>query len=103
MRRREVIAAIGTAAAWPLRARAQQVSQLRRLGVLVTTGQSDPEWNAERTAFLEAMQSLGWTDGANVRIDYRFAAGDRGPPRGFRQGAGGLEAGRAPRQEHDRG
>jgi ABC-type uncharacterized transport system substrate-binding protein len=77
MRRREVIAGIGTAAAWPLRARAQQVRQLRRLGVLVTTGESDPEWKTERTAFLEAMQSLGWTDGANVRIDYRFAAGDR--------------------------
>jgi putative tryptophan/tyrosine transport system substrate-binding protein len=77
MRRREVIAAIGTAAAWPLRAGAQQVRQQRRLGVLVTTGESDPEWKTERTAFLEAMQSLGWTDGANVRIDYRFAAGDR--------------------------
>ena len=51
--------------------------QLRRLGVLVTTGESDPEWKTERTAFLEAMQSLGWTDGTNVRIDYRFAAGDR--------------------------
>jgi ABC-type uncharacterized transport system substrate-binding protein len=77
MRRRAFITAIGTAAAWPLRARAQQVRQLGRLGVLVTTGESDPEWKTERTAFLEAMQSLGWTDGANVRIDYRFAAGDR--------------------------
>ena len=77
MRRREVIAGIGAAAAWPLRARAQQARQLRRLGVLVTTGENDPEWGTERTAFLEAMQSLGWTDGVNVRVDYRFAAGDR--------------------------
>src|SRR5215207_11713425 len=77
MRRRKVIAAIGAAAAWPLAARAQQARLLRRLGVLVTTGENDPEWKSERTAFLEAMQSLGWTDGANLRIDYRFAAGDR--------------------------
>ena len=78
MRRREVIAAlVGAAAAWPLTACAQQPRQRRRLGVLVTTGENDPEWKTERTAFLEAMQSLGWTDGANLRIDYRFAAGDR--------------------------
>jgi len=77
MRRREVIAVIGAAAAWPLAGRAQQARQLRRLGVLVTTGENDPEWGTERSAFLEAMQSLGWADGANLRIDYRFAAGDR--------------------------
>jgi putative tryptophan/tyrosine transport system substrate-binding protein len=77
-RRREVIGAlVGAAAAWPLTAFAQQPRQSRRLGVLVTTAENDPEWNTERTAFLEAMQSLGWTDGANLRIDYRFAAGDR--------------------------
>jgi putative tryptophan/tyrosine transport system substrate-binding protein len=77
LKRREVIAVIGAAAAWPLAARAQQARQLRRLGVLVTTGENDPEWGTERSAFLEAMQSLGWADGANLRIDYRFAAGDR--------------------------
>ena len=76
MRRREVIAGIGAVAALarPLAARAQQA---RRLGVLVTTGENDPEWGTERTAFLEAMQGLGWTDGANLRMDYRFAAGDK--------------------------
>ncbi len=76
MRRREVMAGMGAVAALarPLAARAQQA---RRLGVLVTTGESDPEWGTERTAFLEAMQSLGWSDGANLRIDYRFAAGER--------------------------
>ena len=68
---------IGAAAAWPLATRAQHARQLRRLGVLVTTGEDDPEWGTERSAFLEAMQSLGWADGANLRIDYRFAAGDR--------------------------
>ena len=69
---------LGAAAAWPIPgARAQQLGPLRRLGILVTTSENDPEWKTERTAFLEAMQSLGWTDGANVRIDYRFAAGDR--------------------------
>ena len=50
---------IGAAAAWPLATRAQHARQLRRLGVLVTTGEDDPEWGTERTAFLEAMQSLG--------------------------------------------
>ena len=76
MRRREVIAGIGAVAALarPLAARAQQA---RRLGVLVTTGENDPEWGTERTAFLEAMQGLGWTDGANLRVDYGFAAGDK--------------------------
>ena len=68
---------IGAAAAWPRAARAQHADQLRRLGVLVTTGENDPEWGTERTAFLEAMQSLGWTDGVNLRVDYRFAAGDK--------------------------
>src|SRR5215213_4483403 len=78
MRRREILALFGAAAAaWPLGARAQQPGPLRRLGILVTTSENDPEWKTERRAFLEAMQSLGWTDGANVRIDYRFAAGDR--------------------------
>ena len=78
MRRRAFIANVGAAAAaWPLGARAQQPGPLRRLGILVTTSENDPEWKTERRAFLEAMQSLGWTDGANVRIDYRFAAGDR--------------------------
>jgi len=72
-----VIAVIGAAAAWPLAARAQHARQLRRLGVLVTTGENDPEWGTERTAFLEAIQSLGWTDGVNLRVDYRFAAGDK--------------------------
>jgi putative tryptophan/tyrosine transport system substrate-binding protein len=77
LRRREFAAGLGAAAAWPLAARAQNAARLRRLGVLVTTGDNDPEWETERTAFLEAMQSLGWTDGANLRVDYRFAAGDR--------------------------
>ena len=76
LRRREVIAVIAAAAAWPLAARARKARQLRRLGVLVTTGENDPEWGTERTAFLEAIQSLGWTDGVNLRVDYRFAAGD---------------------------
>ena len=71
------MAVIGAAAAWSLAARAQNAPQLRRLGVLVTTGEHDPEWGTERTAFLEAMQSLGWTDGVNLRVDYRFAAGDK--------------------------
>ena len=50
---------------------------MRRLGILVTTVEKDPEWGTERTAFLEAMQSLGWMGGANLHINYRFAAGNK--------------------------
>src|SRR5829696_5598192 len=76
MRRRELIAAIGAAAAWPVAARAQQARQLRRLGVLVTTSENDPEWQSEKAAFLAAMAGFGWSVGQNLRIEYRFGSGD---------------------------
>jgi putative ABC transport system substrate-binding protein len=76
MKRREFIAFIGGAAAWPLAARAQQSGRIRRLGVLMGTAESDPEIQARVNAFRQRLQELGWTDGRNIRIDYRFAAGD---------------------------
>ena len=76
MNRRQVIAMLGGAAAWPLAARAQQGEPMRRIGVLQTLAADDPEAKARVAAFLEALQQLSWTDGRNVRIDLRWAAGD---------------------------
>jgi putative tryptophan/tyrosine transport system substrate-binding protein len=77
MRRREVITLLGSAAvAWPLRARAQQGERMRRIGVLMSLAADDSESSARLTAFVQGLQQLGWTDGRNVRIDIRWAAGD---------------------------
>jgi putative ABC transport system substrate-binding protein len=75
--RREFIALIGgAAAAWPLAARAQQPERMRRIGVLMSLAADDPEALARITAFVQGLQQLGWTDGRNVRIDARWAAGN---------------------------
>ena len=75
MRRRQVVALLGGAAfVSPLVASAQQTR--RRVGVLVTTGENDPEWKSERTAFLGALRGFGWIEGQSLQVDYRFAAGD---------------------------
>jgi putative tryptophan/tyrosine transport system substrate-binding protein len=75
LRRRDFITLLGgAAAAWPLAARAQQP---RRIGVLISTwSQTDREGQASIAAFLDTFQRLGWTDGRNVRIEYRWGAGD---------------------------
>ena len=77
MRRREFITLLGSAAAsWPLAARAQQTERVRRIGVLLAYAESDSEAQAMIAAFREGLQKLGWTEGRNVRIDYRWAAAD---------------------------
>jgi putative tryptophan/tyrosine transport system substrate-binding protein len=82
MQRREFITLLGsTAVTWPLAARAQQ--SIRRIGVLCGTGKDDPQTEAGLTAFTKALQELGWTEGRNIRIDYRFAAGDVGRTQGY--------------------
>jgi putative ABC transport system substrate-binding protein len=76
IRRREFITLLGGAAAWPLATRAQQPG-MRRIGVLISDyTQTDREGQARIAAFLDTFQRLGWTDGRNVRIDYRWDAGD---------------------------
>jgi putative ABC transport system substrate-binding protein len=75
-KRREFIALLGGAAAWPLAARAQQSDQTRRIGVLMGPAESDPEGQSEITAFRRGLQDLGWTGGRNVRIAYRWSGGD---------------------------
>ena len=77
MRRRDFITLLGgAAAAWPLAARAQQPERMRRVGMLMTQAQDDPNGRARNKAFLEALEKLGWSVGGNVRIEYRWSAGD---------------------------
>jgi putative ABC transport system substrate-binding protein len=77
MRRRAFITLLGGAAvAWPLAARAQQGERMRRIGVLQPLAVDDPESLVRVTAFAQGLQQFGWTDGRNVRIDTRWAAGD---------------------------
>jgi putative tryptophan/tyrosine transport system substrate-binding protein len=77
MKRREFMALLGGAAAsWPVAARAQQGERVRRIGVLIGAIETDPESQARIVAFKEGLQALGWTDGRNVHIDYRFSSAD---------------------------
>jgi putative tryptophan/tyrosine transport system substrate-binding protein len=76
--RRDVMSLLaGTAAAWPLAARAQQADRVRRIGALIGAPSADnPDAQANIRAFLQVLQQLGWTDGRNVRIDIRWGAGN---------------------------
>jgi putative ABC transport system substrate-binding protein len=78
--RRDFVTLLGGAAATmlvcPLAARGQQSERVRRIGVLMNLASDDPEGQARNAAFLQALQEFGWTVGRNVRIDYRWTAGD---------------------------
>jgi len=77
MRRRDFLEVIiGSTAAWPLAARAQQGERVRRIGVLTPLAADDPESMARIGAFLQGLGELGWAVGRNLRIDYRWSAGD---------------------------
>ena len=77
IRRREFIYTLGGAAvAWPLAVRAQQGERMRRIGVLVSAVEGDPRGLEYVTAFAQGLAELGWTVGRNVRIEYRWGAGD---------------------------
>jgi putative ABC transport system substrate-binding protein len=77
MQRREFITLLGGAAfAWPRAARAQQADRMRRVGVLDSRAADDLEGRARLAVFLQGLQELGWIEGRNLRIDYRFAAAD---------------------------
>jgi putative tryptophan/tyrosine transport system substrate-binding protein len=76
MQRRQFIALLGGAVTWPLAARAQQDQRVRRIGVLSPLAEDDPESLIRRPAFEQALKALGWTNGTNLRIDYRWAATD---------------------------
>jgi putative tryptophan/tyrosine transport system substrate-binding protein len=78
VKRRNFITLLGGAAVWPLAAGAQQPDRIRRIGVLNAFAENDPEVQANITAFRQVLQKLGWTDGRNVRIDYRWGGADPG-------------------------
>jgi len=78
LRRREFITLLGGAAvSWPFAARAQQADRMQRIGVLMNVAADDAEGRGRVAAFQQALQQLGWADGRDVRIDYRWA-GDAG-------------------------
>jgi putative tryptophan/tyrosine transport system substrate-binding protein len=77
MTRREFIALLGgAAAAWPLAARAQQADRMRRIGALMYLAADDPDSPARVAAFARGLQELGWIEGRNIRIDYRWGGSD---------------------------
>jgi putative tryptophan/tyrosine transport system substrate-binding protein len=76
MRRREFIAGIGSAAAWPVVARAQQAERVRHIGVLSTFGPDDPEAQNRNTVFEQTLEQLGWTVGRDLKIETRQVGGD---------------------------
>src|SRR6516225_2784321 len=73
--RREFIAGLGSAAAWPVAAMAQQGERVRRLSVLMAFGENDPEGQARLGALSGGLRDLGWTEGRNLRIEHRWIAG----------------------------
>src|SRR5262245_63642970 len=73
--RRDFITLLGSAAAWPLAARAQQPDRMRRIGVLTPFAAGDAEAQARLTAFAQGLAQTGWTVGQNIRIDYRWGDG----------------------------
>src|SRR6516225_9052409 len=91
LRRRDFIAGLGGAAAWPLAARAQQGDRVRRIGVLNFGDENDPLRKTYVAAFTQALADLGWIDGRNVRIDLRWGGGDINRIRALAQELVGLQ------------
>jgi putative ABC transport system substrate-binding protein len=91
IRRREFIAGLGGAAAWPISARAQQGGRVRRIDVLVPGDENDPVRKTYVSAFTQALADLGWTDGRNVRIDLRWHSDDINRIRALAQELVGLQ------------
>ena len=105
MKRREFITLLGgAAAAWPLAARAQQGERMRRIGVLMNWRRTIRKDRPASRHFVQGLQQLGWTVGRNLRIDYRWAAGDADAHAQIRGGFGRARARRHPgRRQPDRG
>jgi putative ABC transport system substrate-binding protein len=91
LRRREFIAGLGGAAAWPLAARAQQGDRMRRIGLLMTGDENDPAYKLRVSAFTQALAGLGWADPRNVRMDLRWGGGDTDRTRALAQELVGLQ------------
>jgi putative tryptophan/tyrosine transport system substrate-binding protein len=92
MRRRDFITLLGgTAAAWPLAARAQQGDRVRCIGVLMPFDENDPVGKLRYSAFTQALVDLGWADGRNVRVDVRWTGSDINRIRALSQELVGLQ------------
>jgi putative ABC transport system substrate-binding protein len=89
--RREFIAALGGAAAWPLAASAQQGNRIRRIGVLMGGDENDPEVKRRLAAFTQALAGFGWSDGRNVRMDLHWSGTDFNRRRALAQELVGLQ------------
>src|SRR5262249_58089544 len=76
IRRRELIAGLGSTAAWPMAARGQQRERMRRIGVLMGMTSDDPESQVRLAALAQGLQQLGWVVSQNIQIDYRWASGN---------------------------
>ena len=72
MRRREFIAGLGGAAAWPLTARAQQPARMPRVGIITGTAEADPQIKSWVVGFMRGLEELGWHPGHNVTLDFRW-------------------------------
>ena len=88
MTRREFIAGLGSAAAWPPAVRAQQGDRVRRIGVLMVGDENDPVQKTLVSAFTQALAGLGWSD---VRMDVRWPGGDINLIREFAHQMVGLQ------------
>src|SRR5215218_7437964 len=76
MKRREFVGLVGSVAAWPLAARAQQSERLRRIGVLMPLREGDLQGQGRFLAFSHDLQRLGWIEGRNAQIDVRWSGGN---------------------------
>jgi putative tryptophan/tyrosine transport system substrate-binding protein len=82
--RREFITLLGgTTAVWPFAARAQQPERVRRIGVLMSTAENDPETQGRLAAFRDGLEKLGWMEGRNLVSEYRWGANDLDPKRSY--------------------
>jgi putative tryptophan/tyrosine transport system substrate-binding protein len=91
MKRREFIAGLSGAVAWPVVARAQQGGPMRRIGLLMPSDENNPVSKHRVSAFTQALADLGWTDGRNVRMDLRWGGGDINRIRAHAQELVGLQ------------
>jgi putative tryptophan/tyrosine transport system substrate-binding protein len=93
--RRTVIAGLGAAAGssviWPLAARGQQAERVRRIGVLMSNSEGDTQAVAGLAALTSALNGLGWTEGRNLHLEYRWGAGDVGRMQAFAKALVNLE------------
>src|SRR6266851_2834356 len=91
MVRREVIVLLGSAATWPLAAHAQKSDQVRRVGVIMGFAENDEVWQAYLANFRQGLQEFGWTDGRNIRFDYRFTGDSEELMRSMAEEVAGLQ------------